>query len=70
HLLHHRKARRLVFRDFAKSGSLFQNFPRKSGAIQPNTFGRYRKAFYELPKILLAGQSGNASSISTAASLT
>ena len=26
HLLHHRKARRLVSGDFAKSGSLFQNF--------------------------------------------
>ncbi|MCD5975435.1 hypothetical protein, partial [Pseudomonas quasicaspiana] len=26
HLFHHRKARRLVFRDFAKSGSLFQSF--------------------------------------------
>ncbi|MCD5971996.1 hypothetical protein KDX24_12110, partial [Pseudomonas sp. CDFA 550] len=29
HLFHHRKARRLVFRDFAKSGSLFQSFLRK-----------------------------------------
>ncbi|MCD5973284.1 hypothetical protein, partial [Pseudomonas quasicaspiana] len=28
HLFHHRKARRLVFRDFAKSGSLFQSFLR------------------------------------------
>ncbi|WP_218195170.1 hypothetical protein, partial [Pseudomonas sp. 1239] len=28
HLFHHRKARRLVSGDFAKSGSLFQDFPR------------------------------------------
>ena len=28
HLLHHRKARRLVSGDFAKSGSLFQSFPK------------------------------------------
>lgn len=27
HLLHHRKARRLVSGDSAKSGSLFENFP-------------------------------------------
>ncbi|WP_235600112.1 hypothetical protein, partial [Pseudomonas aeruginosa] len=27
HLFHHRKARRLVSGDFAKSGSLFQDFP-------------------------------------------
>ncbi|WP_206695367.1 hypothetical protein, partial [Pseudomonas asiatica] len=28
HLFHHRKARRLVSGDFAKSGSLFQDFPK------------------------------------------
>ncbi|MCQ3013713.1 hypothetical protein NLO86_25935, partial [Pseudomonas savastanoi] len=30
HLFHHRKARRLVSGDFAKLGSLFQSFPRRS----------------------------------------
>ncbi|MFV7465758.1 hypothetical protein, partial [Pseudomonas shirazica] len=42
HLFHHRKARRLVSGDFAKSGSLFQDFPSWSHwyqAIASNAFG-------------------------------
>ncbi|MFV7466655.1 hypothetical protein, partial [Pseudomonas shirazica] len=33
HLFHHRKARRLVSGDFAKSGSLFQDFPKASQSL-------------------------------------
>ncbi|MFV7466668.1 hypothetical protein ACNPOL_26870, partial [Pseudomonas shirazica] len=37
HLFHHRKARRLVSGDFAKSGSLFQDFPRNGGVADSKT---------------------------------
>ncbi|WP_218962515.1 hypothetical protein, partial [Pseudomonas amygdali] len=34
HLIHHRKARRLVPGDFAKSGSLFQDFPNQARSTE------------------------------------
>ncbi|MFV3378858.1 hypothetical protein ACNE9Y_32670, partial [Pseudomonas sp. NY11226] len=36
HLFHHRKARRLVSGDFAKSGSLFQDFPSRAFSVKAN----------------------------------
>ncbi|WP_218195172.1 hypothetical protein, partial [Pseudomonas sp. 1239] len=45
HLFHHRKARRLVSGDFAKSGSLFQDFPKEviqsSSGARPGLVGSY-----------------------------